>query len=148
MAKGRNPKPQSDMAQSDIGVPVTAKQWSSIKFLSKQEFLCSCCGKEDMQENFLRRLDAARLIAAVPFAITSGWRCASHNLTVGGVSEGAHTRGQACDIAVPDSARRYAQVSALLDAGFSRIGVYNGTHHIHVDYDMSKPQGVMWTGGE
>lgn len=126
---------------------MTSHQWLSLRYFNRPEFVCPCCNDEDMDENFMRRLDAARLVAGVPFSITSGWRCKDHNLTVGGVAESAHTRGSASDIAVPDSSRRFAVVSALLSVGFKRIGIYNGTGHLHVDLDSSKPQGVIWTGG-
>ncbi len=89
-------------------------------------------------------LDHARGLAKVPFRITSGFRTALENQEAGGVMDSSHTRGLAVDLACFDSRTRMRMVSALIVAGFNRIGVYD--HHLHADIDESMPQDVLWMG--
>lgn len=114
-----------------------------MKHFQRSEFLCPCCGNEDMEPAFLARLDEAREIAGVPFVITSGFRCRKHNAEIGGVEDSAHTWGVACDIAATSSPRRYHIIRGLLAAGFRRLGI--GSDFIHADMDEDKPQDVIWT---
>lgn len=89
-------------------------------------------------------LDKARDIAGVPFKITSGYRDPIHNTSVGGVSGSSHTDGTGCDILADTSLKRFKIVSGALQAGFTRIGVYN--NHIHLDIGKlpNFPQDVLW----
>lgn len=113
-----------------------------MKHFTLSEFKCSCCDTEEMQREFLNQLDLAREIAGVPFKITSGYRCPEHNKAVGGVQDSSHTKGLAADIACVNGPRRYKIIVALLNAGFTRIGVHR--KFIHVDADHSKSQQVIW----
>ena len=96
-----------------------------------------------MDKEFLQLLDNARDIAGVPFKITSGYRTKAHNREVGGVNGSSHTKGLAADLACTSSAHRFAIITALLEAGFTRIGV--ASNFIHVDYDHDKVGQVIWT---
>jgi zinc D-Ala-D-Ala carboxypeptidase len=96
-----------------------------------------------MDKEFLEMLDNARDIAGVPFKITSGYRTRAHNQVVGGVEGSSHCLGIACDIACSSSAHRFAIITSLLEAGFTRIGV--ASNFIHVDYDHNKVGQVIWT---
>jgi uncharacterized protein YcbK (DUF882 family) len=97
---------------------------------------------ENMKRQFLIKLDKARDIADIPFAITSGYRTSKHNYEVGGVARSAHTKGCAADIRCQTSRERYLMITALLEAGFTRIGI--GEDFLHVDDDDSKAQEVIW----
>ena len=95
-------------------------------------------------------LDDARGIAGIPFTITSGFRTPSHNAYVGGVQAGVNSKGSshlfgyAADIAAPTSRQKYIIVKALLQAGFTRIGI--AKTFIHVDNDTNdKDPDVIWT---
>ena len=90
----------------------------------------------EMQGNFLSMLDEARGIAGIPFKITSGYRTEARNKKVGGVPSSAHVKGLAADIACTDSTKRMMIVRALLEVGFTRIGIADT--FIHVDNDISK----------
>lgn len=93
------------------------------------------------------RLDAAREIAGVPFTITSGSRSAVDNERAMGVENSAHLKGLAVDLHIEDdpaSYSRFLMVSALLQVGFKRLGVYD--RHIHADLDDSLPTPRMWIG--
>ena len=98
---------------------------------------------EKMNKCFLEMLDNARDIAGIPFSINSGYRTLEQNSKVGGVNSSSHTKGLAVDIACKDSRGRFLIVSALKDAGFTRIGISDS--FIHVDSDSDKAQDVIWT---
>lgn len=93
---------------------------------------------ERVSSELLERLDAARAFAGVPFYVTSDFRDGD---------DGTHGCGDAVDISDnkrggPCGSRwRYHAVRGLIQAGFSRIGVYD--RHIHVDVGKSDPE-VMW----
>lgn len=98
----------------------------------------------NLNPDLVEKLDHARGFAHCPFFITSGYRSKGQNDAAGGAENSSHMRGLAVDIRCDDAFKRFRMVSALILAGFNRIGVYNA--HIHVDIDRSLPQNVMWTG--
>lgn len=97
-----------------------------------------------MDPEFIRRLEAARVIAGHPFRITSGYRTEAHNTRIGGVPGSAHTKGMAADISTSGltRARRNRIIAALGAAGFQRIG--EADSFLHVDIDTSKPTPAFW----
>lgn len=97
----------------------------------------------NMDAEFLKMLVTAREKAGIPFKITSGYRTEAHNKKVGGVANSSHLRGYAADISAKDSPTRFKIVSALLEAGFSRVGI--ASSFVHVDNDPDKAKGVIWT---
>jgi len=107
-----------------------------------EEFACSCCGKNEIDPQFVKKLDDARRLAKIPFIITSGYRCEKHNKEVGGKPNSSHLSGLAADISCQTSTSRYLIVSALIRAGFNRIGI--AKDFIHCDIDKDKPQEVIW----
>ena len=115
-----------------------------MKYFTLDEFDCpSHKGSGiNMDSNFLAKLEEAREIAGVSFIITSGYRTKEHNEYVGGVPNSSHLIGVAADISVSSGADRYIILSALIKAGFRRIGV--AKTFIHCDTDDSKPNSV-WT---
>ena len=120
----------------------------TLKYFDLSEFDCPCeegSGKY-MDENFLIKLDRARDIAGIPFKINSGYRCPEHNKKVGGVSNSSHTNipCNAADISAKDSKSRFVIINALLQAGFTRIGI--GETFVHCDTDTyKKSPNVCWT---
>jgi len=115
---------------------------AGMKHFTKDEFACPCCGKAEMNEEFLQKLDGAREIAEIPFRINSGFRCPKHNAEVGGVPESSHLLGLAADISATTGARMFRIVAGLLAAGFTRIGIGNG--FVHVDSDRTKNSPNIW----
>lgn len=97
----------------------------------------------NMVQSFLDKLDLARGYANTAFKINSGFRTAHNNAVVGGKSTSSHLKGLACDIHCNDSTKRFLIISALIRAGFTRIGI--AKTFIHVDFDLQKSQNVIWT---
>lgn len=113
---------------------------------SEWEFDCRCQGcmakGSQMQSDFIRKLQTARTIANGPFSITSGMRCEPHNQESGGRPNSSHLTGWAADIAVTNSGKRFEVLQALIEAGFTRIGV--ARTFIHADCDPDKAPRVCW----
>jgi uncharacterized protein YcbK (DUF882 family) len=97
-----------------------------------------------MSVPFLHKLESARVFANIPFKITSGYRTESWNEKVGGVTNSSHTKGLAVDIAVKSDKDRFLILKALIQSGFTRIGI--GSNFIHVDDDNDKNFGA-WVYG-
>lgn len=113
-----------------------------MKYFQKSEFDCPCCSKNEMNKDFLERLDKAREYAVTPFVVSSGYRCSERNKKVGGLETSSHLKGLAADIVVKNSTQRYKIVMGLVGAGFNRIGL--GFGFVHADYDETKSSSVIW----
>ena len=99
--------------------------------------------EENMDIDFLAKLDKAREYANIPFIITSAYRTKEHNAKIGGVANSSHLKGLAVDIRVNSSKERFFVLNALILVGFNRIGV--AKTFIHVDDDKEKTNNVIWT---
>jgi hypothetical protein len=119
------------------------------EYFPDHELRCKCCGRLKISQEAVERLYAARIIAGIPFHITSACRCESHNSdpSVGGSENSSHlaTDSHDCcafDIACNDDADRDTILTALRAAGFTRIGIRKD--FIHVDYDSRKKKHRTW----
>lgn len=99
--------------------------------------------EENMNADFLNKLDEAREIANIPFIINSAYRSPEHNAKIGGKPNSSHLKGLAVDISVTNSRQRFIVLNALLEVGFTRIGIADT--FIHVDLDSEKSKDVIWT---
>lgn len=97
---------------------------------------------EGLKPELVTMLDKAREVAGIPFVLTSTLRSPEVNEDVGGVSNSAHITGQAVDIRVRNSNERFRILKALIEVGFTRIGV--AKTFCHADIDKSKPANVTW----
>ena len=112
----------------------------ALKYFKLSEFDDSPGTGKNMKKDFLTKLDKARAIADVPFKITSGYRSKETNKRVGGVSTSSHLKGLAADISCKDSSTRQKIVNALIQAGFTRIGIADT--FIHCDTDKDKNDAI------
>ena len=114
-----------------------------FKYFKPSEFekCVPSCSIDAMSERFLSLLDYARELACVPFKLNSAYRSKEYELSKGRSGSSSHCKGIAVDIACGSSSMRYCIVSALLQCGFRRIGIYKS--FIHVDYDLDKPA-CLW----
>ena len=112
--------------------------FQAINF-KEDEFKCPCCGKVEMDQEFITKLDAARIVSGVPYIITSGCRCEKHNKTVGSTSDN-HIKGVAAHIQCRLGHTRLKIVQGLTKAGFKRIGI--GQSFVHCDVNNREPS--LW----
>jgi zinc D-Ala-D-Ala carboxypeptidase len=98
--------------------------------------------EDNMNVDFLNKLDEAREYANIPFIINSAYRSPTHKESLKNPTS-SHIKGLAVDISVKDSITRFKVLNALIAVGFTRIGIA-GTF-IHVDLDFDKSQNVIWT---
>lgn len=107
--------------------------------INAREFRCglsrSCsCTTTLIDEKLVRFLQAIRDYFGAELTITSGYRCASYNLSVNGAVGSYHTRGMAADITVkgvpPKAVAAYAESLGILG-----IGLYEGAdgEFVHID---------------
>ena len=112
------------------------------------EMACSCCGKADMDEEFMKVLQSIRDEMQRPLKITSGYRCQEHNLKIGGRVGSSHLKGLAADLSYNGSRERYLILNALIQVGINRIGI--AKTFIHVDMadrlegEDKKVEAVFW----
>ncbi len=112
-----------------------------MKYFDKSEFNCQYTGENEMNPEFLEKLDKLRETCGFPFVITSGYRSPDHPIEAAKDSPGTHTQGIAADIAVSSAARRYTLINYAFQQGFTGIGVASG--FIHLDIRNTAP--VVWT---
>jgi len=115
------------------------KDWSKYPNFDRSEFICKCgCGQEEMDEEFLEKLQNIRVEAGFPFIINSGYRCPDHNDRVSGTGRnGPHTTGMAVDIGVMGANAHHLTVIGILH-GMTGIGVCQrgpwDKRFIHLDF--------------
>ena len=113
-----------------------------MKFFRLEEFNCTHTNKNQMDHEFLEKLDELRERVGFPFIITSGYRDATHPAEARKAEPGTgtHCQGIAADIAVSNGFERMNIVHEAIKMGFS-IGV--ARTFVHVDDRKTTP--VMWT---
>lgn len=116
----------------------------TAKYFTEAEFRrCTPpCSLQDMDQQFIRQLDAARASAGIPFVLNSAYRSRAWELSKGRTGRGDHPQGRGVDIRCNTSANRMKIVRALLDNGFRRIGIANT--YVHAGLGKDLPQDVMW----
>tara|TARA_R110002110_G_scaffold5379_1_gene27826 strand:- start:146 stop:469 length:324 start_codon:yes stop_codon:yes gene_type:complete len=98
--------------------------------------------EDNMNVDFLAKLDEAREYANIPFIINSAYRSPTHPESIKNPTS-SHIKGLAVDISARDNSTRGAVLEALRAVGFNRIGI--ASTFIHVDLDVEKSQNVTWT---
>lgn len=111
-----------------------------MKYFKIEDFDCKQTGENDMQPDFLMRLDVLRMICGFPFVIISGFRSVKHTAERRKKKPGQHPNGVASDIRVRNGYERMTIVKNALAMGFTGIGV--GRNIVHID-DRIGPA-VMW----
>ena len=123
--------------------------WKDYPNFSPDEFRCRHTGLLEMDPGFMDRLQALRTEFGRPMLISSGYRNPSHPIEAGKVEPGAHSTGQACDVAV--LGRDALDLVALaIKHGFTGIGVNQKGHgrFIHLDdleHTARRPRPWIWS---
>ncbi len=114
-----------------------------MKYFKLSEFNCKHTGKNDMQPDFLEKIDQLRDVCGFPFIITSGYRDATHPIEAKKAKPGTHAQGIAADIRVTNGAQAYIIQKNAYALGFNGIALGNG--FVHVDTRSTTP--VSWRYG-
>lgn len=112
----------------------------NYRFFKINEFDCSHTGFNQMDPEFIRKLDILRERCGFPFVINSGYRDATHPIEAKKAKPGMHSQGIAADIKVNNGIQRRKVVEEALKLDFGGVGVANG--FVHVDSRSTTP--VMW----
>jgi len=110
-----------------------------------QDFICPCCDRLKLIPAFfthVRMLEEMLERLGFTFAVTSGYRCRSHNEEVGGAAQSWHLLF-ATDIRPEDGNedKLREMYRAALTLDFGGIGLYEA--HLHLDL---RPEKVRWRG--
>ncbi len=120
---------------------------------SEAELTCHCgCRRQEMDQNFMAKLEALRLEFGKSMPVTSGFRCPMHNAQSSktGLS-GPHITGKAVDIQV-SGADAHRLLTLALQHGFTGVGLKQvGPHRsrfVHLDAiepGPGRPRPTIWT---
>ena len=115
------------------------------KYFKEEEFkkASPACSLQDMDQEFMNKLDKARELAGIPFIVNSAYRTVEHEKKMKRDGKSAHTQKCAVDIKSLNGSSHWKIINAALKAGFNRIGV-NQTF-IHLDSSKTLPQNVIFT---
>ena len=123
------------------------------KNFTTDEMACSCCGKSDMDDEFMKILQSIRDEMQRPLKITSGFRCQNRNAIISTTGrDGPHTKAKACDILISgaDAMRLFAiaQRHGISGIGLSQKGPHN-KRFCHIDSLTPEegPRPTVWTYG-
>lgn len=112
------------------------------------EFDChgsNCCTGTLIDEKLVNYVQQIRTHFGKSVTISSGYRCATHNKSVGGATASYHTKGQAADIVVsgvtPAEVAKYAESIGILGIGLYETN--SDGHFVHIDTRTSKS---FWYG--
>lgn len=120
--------------------------WGKYPNFKAEEFNCRHCGKNEMQPEFMGKLQHLRGIYGKFMTISSGYRCPQHPIEAKKDTPGPHSTGLACDVAV-QGADAHKVLKLALELGFTGIGVQQkGTgRFIHLDTVVSGARPTVWS---
>jgi len=111
-----------------------------INFKMK-EFTCKCgCGRTNMDDAFLEKLQTFRTKVQVPLIVTCGGRCKKHNKDVGGVAKSLHInegkKATAVDVTTKDCARLYTVACSC--GFFNEVEYHIKKNFVHLGIDPNQ----------
>lgn len=117
---------------------VGSQSWSlldkldTVKNFKLDEFRCRHCKTLKLNVNLLLKLEELRsALGDKPMVINSGYRCPTHNASVGGIKNSEHLKGNAADIKV--IGMHPFDVHKIADRMFAGgVGKYNTFTHVDV----------------
>ena len=127
-----------------MNMAINKINWDKYPNFSEAEFRCRETGENEMQAEFMDKLQALRVRYGKPMRITSGYRSPRHSIEARKAEPGTHAQGIACDIGVK-GADALLLVKLALDMGFTGIGVSQksgGARFIHLDI---APRIAIWS---
>ena len=122
----------------------TPARWGTYPNFSQAEFNCRHTGRNEMRHEFMVVLQAIRTEFGRPMRVTSGFRHPTHPVEARKThSNGEHTQGMCCDIAVADGRERFELVRLALKHGITRIGIARTFIHLGMG-GQGLPSPAMW----
>jgi uncharacterized protein YcbK (DUF882 family) len=119
-------------------------KWELYPNFSKAEFNCKHTGENNMQHEFMEKLQKLRNVYGKPLKITSGFRSTKHPIEARKThSNGEHTQGNCCDISCTNSQDRFQLVRLALSVGMTRIGIAKNFIHLGIGGN-NLPNNVIW----
>ena len=115
------------------------------KYFNRDEFACQYTGNNQIQDEFIERLDELREACGFPFVITSGYRDKTHPVEAKKSKAGTHAQGIAADIKVSNGVQRFKIVEKAIELGFTGIGVARSFVHVDIRNPDDTTPYVMWT---
>jgi len=114
---------------------------AKIENFTENELKCKCgCGRLNIDNEYLVRLQAFRYILGRPIKINSACRCVKHNKNSGGVETSCHQcetkKCTAADISCIDLEDAYAK--ACKSGLFNEIIFYRSKMFIHLGLDRKQ----------
>jgi len=112
------------------------------------EIECSCgCGTNNVSDILMSKADKVRDILNRPLIAESICRCRQYNYSKDYSETSSHIaddikESEAIDFRATTSKERFEVVSAMIEAGFTRIGI--AKTFIHGDIDKSKAQELIF----
>lgn len=118
-------------------------QWNLYPNFNKSEFDCKETGENEMQHDFMFKLQQLRTAYGKPMKITSGYRSLRHSIEARKTTIGTHPQGMAADIAV-NGADAIRLLELAIRMGFNGIGIQQkgNARFIHLD---TRPIPAMWS---
>lgn len=119
-------------------------KWELYPNFPKEEFDCKHTGENNMQHEFMEKLQRIRNIYGKKMIITSGFRSKKHPIEARKThSNGEHTQGFCADIACTNSADRFQLINLALANGITRIGIAKTFLHFGIG-GAGLPNNVIW----
>ncbi len=120
-----------------------------VQDFTSEELSCSCCGEEEMDINFLKKLQDLRSDYGSPMIISSAYRCEDHPAEKKKKIPGSHNQGKAVDILI-NKADAHRLLTLAMQHGFSGVGIsqkgFNNKRFIHLDHDAKdKSRPNLWS---
>jgi len=120
------------------------KQWKErYPNFSKSELACKCGECEYVKEpkisyTFLDKVQKARSVSPIPYKVTSGCRCWTHNKNEGGAEKSNHlctevVSTNALDITYKNGWELFAIIRDLMDAGIKYFRINQKQKFVHFD---------------
>lgn len=119
-------------------------QWDKYPNFIKAEFNCKHTGENNMQHEFMEKLQKIRVAYGKSMRVTSGFRSKKHPIEAKKThSNGEHTQGMCADIYCDNGADRFRLISLALDNGITRIGIAKNFLHLGIGGN-GLPNNVIW----
>ena len=116
----------------------------TARFFSEGEFqrAIPSGSLQDMNQEFMSKLDRTRGRAGIPFIVNSAFRSVEHERSRGRAGTSSHTTGRAIDIRCHTDRNRFLILRAAIEEGFTRIGMH--PTFIHLDDSSNHTPEVVW----